>query len=43
MMVTTLGYEGEELPEMTEEETMTDSTAMQSDSAAMAETQPVTE
>lgn len=41
-MVTTVGYEGEELPEMTEEENMTDSTAMQSDSAAMTETQPVT-
>jgi len=41
-MVTTLGYEGEELPEMTEEENMTDSTAMQTDSAAMTETQPVT-
>ncbi|HNQ20384.1 MAG TPA: HD domain-containing phosphohydrolase, partial [Bacteroidales bacterium] len=33
---------GEELPEMTEEENMTDSTAMQTDSAAMTETQPVT-
>ncbi|HNT71026.1 MAG TPA: hypothetical protein PK891_01715 [Bacteroidales bacterium] len=41
-MVTTVGYEGEELPEMTEEENMTDSTAMQTDSAAMTETQPVT-
>jgi len=42
-MVTTVGYEGEELPEMTEEETMTDSTAMQNDSTAMTETQPVTQ
>ena len=42
-MVTTFGYEEEELPEMTEEENdMTDSTAMQNDSAAMAETQQVT-
>ncbi len=43
-MVTTMGNEGEEIPEIIEEENdMTDSTAMQSDSAAMAETQPVTD
>ena len=40
-MVTNLGYEGEEEPEMTEDQNMTDSTAMQSDSVAMTETQPV--
>ena len=43
-MVTTLGYEGEELPEIIEEENdMTDTTEMQDDSEAMAETQQVTE
>lgn len=43
-MVTNLGYEDEDMPEMIEEEDMmSDDTEVQNDSIAMTETQPVTE